>query len=113
MYKTIYHVHSAYQNSFFRLKIASNFCKIKIFLTIAMAISALIAILAASYWQTIHAYPSGGGAFTVAKENLGAWAGLVAAAALLIDYVLTVAVSVTAGVRAIVSAFPAFYHHSV
>jgi len=81
-------------------------------LPIAMAISALIAILAASYWQTIHAYPSGGGAFTVAKENLGDSAGLVAAAALLIDYVLTVAVSVTAGVRAVVSAFPAFYHHS-
>lgn len=82
-------------------------------LPIALAICALIAILAASYWQTIHAYPNGGGAFTVARENLGAWAGLVAAAALLIDYVLTVAVSVTAGVRAIVSAFPVFYHHSV
>ncbi len=80
---------------------------------IALAICALIAILTASYWQTIHAYPNGGGAFTVAKENLGAGAGLVAAAALLIDYVLTVAVSVTAGVRAIVSAFPAFYHHSI
>lgn len=81
--------------------------------SISLAICALIAILAASYWQTIHAYPNGGGAFTVAKENLGAGAGLVAAAALLIDYVLTVAVSVTAGVRAIVSAFPSFYHHSV
>jgi amino acid transporter len=82
-------------------------------LPISLAICGLIAILAASYWQTIHAYPNGGGAFTVAQENLGAGAGLVAAAALLIDYVLTVAVSVTAGIRAVVSAFPALYHHSV
>jgi len=82
-------------------------------LPIACAICILIAILAVSYWQTIHAYPNGGGAFTVASENLGFAAGLVAAAALLIDYVLTVAVSVTAGIRAIVSAFPSLYHHSV
>jgi amino acid transporter len=82
-------------------------------LPIASAICILIAILAVSYWQTIHAYPNGGGAFTVASENLGFTAGLISAAALLIDYVLTVAVSVTAGIRAIVSAFPALYHHSV
>lgn len=80
---------------------------------ISIAICILIAILAASYWQTIHAYPNGGGAFTVARENLGAWAGLLAAAALMIDYVLTVAVSVTAGVRALVSAYPAWYGYSV
>jgi amino acid transporter len=82
-------------------------------LPIALAICGLIAILAMSYWQTIHAYPNGGGAFTVAKENLGPFAGLLAAAALLIDYVLTVAVSVTAGIFALVSAFPGLYHHSV
>jgi len=82
-------------------------------LPIAVAICLLIAILAFSYWQTIFAYPNGGGAFTVARENLGECAGLIAAAALLIDYVLTVAVSVTAGIEAIVSAFPSLYDHSV
>lgn len=82
-------------------------------LPIASAICILIGILAVSYWQTIYAYPNGGGAFTVASENLGYATGLIAAAALLIDYVLTVAVSVTAGIRAIVSAFPHLYHHSV
>lgn len=74
---------------------------------IALGISALLLIVASSYFQTIHAYPSGGGAYIVAHDNLGQWPGLLAAAALLIDYVLTVAVSASAGVAAIVSAFPA------
>lgn len=82
-------------------------------LPIAIAISCLLLILGASYWQTIHAYPNGGGAFTVARENLGVGAGLLAAAALLLDYLLTVAVSVSAGVRAITSAFPAFASETV
>ncbi|HEV2614783.1 MAG TPA: APC family permease [Gammaproteobacteria bacterium] len=82
-------------------------------LPIAVAICLLIAILAISYRQTIFAYPNGGGAFTVARENLGEAAGLIAAAALLIDYVLTVAVSVTAGIHAVVSAFPILYEHEV
>ena len=73
---------------------------------IAMAIAALLAIVAFSYRQTIHAYPQGGGSFTVASENLGRTAGLVAAAALMVDYLTTVAVSVTAGVAAIVAFFP-------
>jgi len=73
---------------------------------IALAIAALLAIVATSYKQTIHAYPSGGGAYIVARENLGIWPGSVAGAALLIDYVLTVAVSIAAGVAAITSAFP-------
>src|SRR5579863_10568728 len=73
---------------------------------IAIAICSLLLILGASYWQTIYAYPMGGGAFTVAKENLGVGPGLLAAAALLLDYLLTVAVSVTAGIKAITSAFP-------
>jgi amino acid transporter len=73
---------------------------------IALAITALLAIVTTSYYQTIHGYPSGGGAYIVAYDNLGVWPGLVAAAALLIDYVLTVAVSITAGVAAVVSAFP-------
>jgi amino acid transporter len=75
-------------------------------LPIALVIVGLLAIVATSYYQTVHGYPSGGGAYIVAYENLGAWPGLVAGAALLIDYVLTVAVSVTAGVAAITSAFP-------
>ena len=69
----------------------------------------LLAVVAFSYRQTIHAYPSGGGAYIVARENLGRLPGLVAAAALLIDYVLTVAVSIAAGVAAITSAFPALH----
>jgi amino acid transporter len=75
-------------------------------LPIALAIVALMALVVLSYYQTIHGYPSGGGAYIVAHENLGATAGLVAGAALLTDYVLTVAVSITAGVAAITSAFP-------
>jgi amino acid transporter len=80
---------------------------------ISLAIVALLFIVTTSYYQTIHAYPSGGGAYIVARENLGVNAGLVAAAALMIDYVLTVAVSIAAGVAAITSAFPALYAHRV
>src|SRR6201988_3653668 len=69
----------------------------------SIAIGALLVIVAISYRQTIHAYPSGGGAYIVAKENLGTNAGLVAGAALLVDYVLTVAVSIAAGVAGITS----------
>lgn len=71
---------------------------------IAVGITLLLAILVLSYRQTIHAYPSGGGAYIVAKDNLGTQTGLVAAASLLVDYILTVAVSVSAGVAAITSA---------
>lgn len=70
---------------------------------ISIGIGVLLAIVAISYRQTIHAYPSGGGAYIVAKENLGINAGLVAGASLLVDYVLTVAVSIAAGVAAITS----------
>jgi amino acid transporter len=76
---------------------------------VALAIAVLIVIVAASYYQTVHAYPSGGGAYIVTRENLGTMPSLVAAAALLTDYVLTVAVSISAGVAAITSAFPALY----
>ncbi len=75
-------------------------------LPIASAIAVLLAIVATSYYQTIHGYPKGGGAYIVAYDNLGIVPGLLAAAALLTDYVLTVAVSVTAGVLAVTSAFP-------
>jgi len=79
---------------------------LRLSLPIALCITTLLAIVATSYYQTIHGYPSGGGAYIVAYDNLGTWSGLIAAAALLIDYVLTVAVSITAGVAAITSAFP-------
>lgn len=78
---------------------------------IGLAIAALLAVVAVSYAQTIPAYPSGGGSYTVARENLGPLAGLIGAAALLIDYALTAAVSLTAGVAAIASAFPDLWPH--
>ena len=71
---------------------------------ISIAISLLLVIVAISYRQTIFAYPSGGGAFIVAKDNLGTLAGLIAGASLLVDYILTVSVSIAAGVEAITSA---------
>ena len=80
---------------------------------ISLAIGLLTAIVAISYGQTLHAYPTGGGAYTVAKENLGITPALVAGSSLLVDYVLTVAVSVAAGIAAITSAFPALYSHRV
>lgn len=80
---------------------------------ISLMIIGLLFILTISYIQIIKAYPHGGGAYIVAKENLGVKAGLVAAASLLIDYVLTVAVSASAGMAAIVSAFPSLEAHEV
>jgi len=82
-------------------------------LPVGLAITGLLALLAISYLQTIHGYPSGGGSYVVARENLGTMPGLVAAAALLVDYVLTVAVSVTAGVEAMASAFPELWPQRV
>jgi len=80
---------------------------------IALFIAGLLVIVAISYQQTIHAYPSGGGSYIVAHDNLGTIPGLVAAAALLVDYVLTVSVSVAAGVAAITSALPSLQGHKV
>ena len=80
---------------------------------ISAAIAALMAIVVISYRQTVRAYPSGGGAYIVSKENLGTWAALVAAAALLVDYTMTVVVSIVAGVFAIGSAFPVANDHKV
>jgi amino acid transporter len=80
---------------------------------ISFAIAALMAIVVASYRQTVRAYPMGGGAYRVAKENLGPPAGLVAAAALLVDYTMTVVVSIVAGVFAIGSALPVANEHKV
>ena len=80
---------------------------------ISIVIATLLAIVAFSYRQTIHAYPTGGGAYIVAKENISPLAGLIAAASLLVDYTLTVAVSISAGVLAITSAFPQLDQHRV
>ncbi len=76
-------------------------------LLIGLATAALMVIVGASYRQTIHAYPSGGGSYIVARANLGTLPGLIAAASLLVDYLLTVSVSVAAGVDALTSAIPA------
>jgi amino acid transporter len=80
---------------------------------ISAAIIALLVIVYFSYRQTIAAYPSGGGSYTVARFNLGAPAGLLAAAALLADYILTAAVGISAGVGALVSAVPSLLPHTV
>lgn len=80
---------------------------------ISLTIIGLLFIVMFSYRQTIYAYPSGGGAYIVARENIGEGAGLTAAAALLTDYILTVSVSVAAGIAALTSAFPHLQEHSV
>lgn len=78
---------------------------------ITLVILGLLAILYFSYRQTIAAYPGGGGSYTVAKDNLGTRAGLLAAAALMLDYILNVAVGISAGVGALISAVPALHAH--
>jgi amino acid transporter len=80
---------------------------------VAAAVVLLLVVVVASYRQTCHAYPNGGGAYAVSRANLGRHAALVAASALLVDYVLTVAVSVAAGVANIVSALPELAPHAV
>ncbi len=80
---------------------------------LAMAIATLLLIVASSYNQTIHAYPNGGGSYIVSYDNLGQLPGLTAAASLLTDYVLTVSVSISAGVAALTSMVPALYPHRV
>ena len=85
----------------------------RLVLPLAAAVAALLVIVIVSYRQTVRAYPHGGGAYIVARENLGEVPGLTAAAALLIDYTLTVSVSIAAGVAAIASAAPAVADHRV
>ncbi len=80
---------------------------------ISASIIVLLTIVYFSYRQTIAAYPGGGGSYTVATENLGTFAGLLAASALMIDYVLTVAVGISAGVGALVSAVPKLLPHTL
>src|ERR1700691_1828259 len=80
---------------------------VKYIVPVSMAIVILLLIVYFSYRQTIEAYPRGGGSYTVASQNLGEGAGLLAAAALMIDYVLTASVGISAGVGALISAVPA------
>jgi amino acid transporter len=82
-------------------------------LPVSIAIVGLLLILTISYEQTIHAYPSGGGAYIVARDNLGDFAAQLAGAALLMDYILTVSVSIASGVAQLSSAFPALFAHRV
>src|SRR5215470_6072487 len=81
--------------------------------SISAVIVGLLVLVALSYRQTVFAYPNGGGSYTVAKDNLGTTPGLIAAAALLTDYILTVSVSISSGVAAITSAYPSLTPHAV
>ncbi|MGO9228250.1 MAG: APC family permease [Bryobacteraceae bacterium] len=80
---------------------------------ISVSIIILLSIVYFSYRQTIMAYPQGGGSYTVASENLGVWAGLLAAASLMVDYILTAAVGISAGVGALISAVPSLEKHTL
>jgi amino acid transporter len=104
----------AYANQeIFLALVAAGSIGLSMSFTLGLAITTILAMLTLSYYQTIHGYPSGGGSWIVARENLGEHAGLIAAAALLLDYLLVAAVSLTAGVEAIASAFPALWPHRV
>ncbi|MCL5429001.1 MAG: APC family permease [Chloroflexi bacterium] len=81
--------------------------------TLGLIITAILIVVAISYLQTIHEYPSGAGSYIVAKANLGDFPGLVAAAALMMDYLLVAAVSLTAGVEALASAFPVIWPYRI
>jgi len=85
---------------------------VKYIVPVSIAIVILLAIVYVSYRQTIDAYPKGGGSYTVASQNLGEGAGLLAAAALMIDYILTAAVGISAGVGALISAVPSLQPHT-
>lgn len=80
---------------------------------VAIAVVVLLVFVALSYQQTVHAYPNGGGSYVVSRENLGLLPGMVAAGSLMVDYVMTVAVSTASGVAAIDAAFPALEEHRV
>lgn len=95
------------------LIVLSAGCAFSYALSISFAIGILMAIVCASYWQTIREFPDGGGAFSVAQKNLGENMGLLVAASLLIDYTLTVSVSLSAGARAVISAFPSLNGYSI
>jgi amino acid transporter len=93
--------------------VAAGAAALSLMVPIAIVIGLVLAIVITSYRQTVRAYPKGGGSYIVARENLGEIPGLIAAAAILLDYVLTVSVSVTAGTLAITSAAPGLAAHKV
>jgi amino acid transporter len=92
---------------------AAGVTAFRVSVPLALAICGLLIILTLSYEQTIHAYPGGGGAYIVARDNLGEIPAQTAAAALLTDYILTVSVSISSGVAQLVSAYPALFPHRV
>ncbi|MDP9273797.1 MAG: APC family permease [Chloroflexota bacterium] len=96
-----------------RILVLAGIASFSLVMPITLVIAVILAIVATSYRQTIKAYPNGASSYIVASDNLGTFAGLVAAAALLIDYVLTVAVSVSAGVAAVTSIVPALFDERV
>ena len=96
-----------------RVLVLAGAAALSLTLPITLAIVAVLAIVVMSYQQTIRAYPNGGGSYIVASDNLGPFPGLVAAGAFLIDYVLTVAVSIAAGVAALTSVFPDLFEYRV
>jgi amino acid transporter len=93
--------------------VAAGSSALALSLPIAIAIITLLAIVVLSYRQTIRAYPQGGGSYIVARENLGLYPGLIAGASLMIDYILTVTVSISAGTAALTSAFPVLHPFTV
>ena len=96
-----------------RVLILAGIGALTLTLPITIVIVAVLAVVVLSYQQTIGAYPSGGGSYIVASDNLGTGAGLIAAAALMTDYVLTVSVSIAAGVAALTSIFPVLFEYRV
>src|SRR5450755_2284115 len=91
--------------------VAGGVSALRFTLPLTLAITALLALLVVSYTQVIAAHPDGGGAYAVSKRSLGRWPALLAAASLVVDYVLTVAVSLAAGAASLASAFPSLDHH--
>jgi amino acid transporter len=96
-----------------RVLVLAGLGALSLTMPITIAICVVLAIVVASYQQVIRAYPSGGGSYVVASDNLGPIAGLTAGAALLTDYILTVAVSIAAGIAAVTSVFPSLYPNRV
>lgn len=96
-----------------RVLVLASVSALTLTMPITFAILVILAIVVISYRQVIQAYPNGGGSYVVARENLGPWAGMTAGAALLTDYILTVAVSVSAGVTALTSVFPGLVDYRV
>lgn len=102
----------ANQEIFLALAVAGS-AGLSLSFPIGITIAALLVLVALSYFQTIQGYPSGGGSYIVARQNLGTLPGLIAGAALLVDYTLVSAVSITAGIAAIASSFPVLWNYQV